>query len=164
MSILKQQVHSSPNFESLFIVMTHNSSVNFKLMYFLLWIKRSHQSLNFETFKCSGKNLPSSSYHHYTKNHISQVLEYHEKSKNIKKISIFYQLFRSKKDRISYLWKVQSKNFSVLKKHGIPWWRKHHLTSNFWIKRRPYFPSPNSSKQEPSHNMSFSFCAKFMFL
>ena len=34
---------------------------------------------------------------HYTKNHISQVLEYHEKFKNTKKISTFHQLFRSKK-------------------------------------------------------------------
>ena len=50
------------------------------------------------------------------KKHISQVLEYHEKFKNIKKLSTFRQLYRSKNDRISYLWKVQNKNFSVLKK------------------------------------------------
>ena len=56
--------------------------------------------------------------------------------------------FLDKKDRISYLWKVQNKTFFVLKKHGIPCWRKYHLTSTFWIKRRPYFPSPKSSKQE----------------
>ena len=85
---------------------------------------------------------------HYTKNHISQVLEYHEKFKNTKKISTFHQLFRSKKDRISYLWKVQNKNFSVLKKHDVPCWRKYHLTSTFWTKRRPYFPPLKSSKQE----------------
>ena len=85
---------------------------------------------------------------HCTKNHISQVLKYHEKFKNTKKISTFHQLFRSKKDRISYLWKVQNKNFSVLKKHGIPCWRKYHFSSPFWIKKRPYFPSLKSSKQE----------------
>ena len=39
--------------------MTHNSPVNFKLMHFLLWIKGSHQSPNFETFECSGENLPN---------------------------------------------------------------------------------------------------------
>ena len=39
--------------------MTHNSSVNFKLTHFLLWIKGSHQIFNFETFECSGKNLPN---------------------------------------------------------------------------------------------------------
>ena len=39
--------------------MTHNSSVNFKLTHFLLWIKGSHQIFNSETSKCSGKNLPN---------------------------------------------------------------------------------------------------------
>ena len=59
-SILKQQVNSSSNFASFFTVMIHNSSVNFKLMHFLLWIKGSHQGPNFETFESSGKNLPNS--------------------------------------------------------------------------------------------------------
>ena len=86
---------------------------------------------------------------HCTKSHISQFLEYHGKFKNTKKISTSHQLFRSKKDRISYLCIVQSKNFSVLKKHGISCWRKYHLTSTFWIKRRQYLPCPKSSKQEP---------------
>ena len=53
MSVLKQQVNSS----SFFIVMTHNSSGNFKLIHFLLSIKGFHQSPNFETFKCSAENL-----------------------------------------------------------------------------------------------------------
>ena len=35
------------------------SLVNFKLIHFLLWIKRSHQSPNFQAFKCPGKNLPN---------------------------------------------------------------------------------------------------------
>ena len=43
--------------------MTHNSSVIFKLIHFLLWIKGSHQSTNFETFECSGENLRYSSRH-----------------------------------------------------------------------------------------------------
>ena len=30
-------------------------------MHFLLWIKRSHQSPNFETYECSGENFPNSS-------------------------------------------------------------------------------------------------------
>ena len=63
MLILKQQVNSSSNFASFFIVMTHNSSVNFKLIHFLLWIKGSHQSPNFETFECAGENLRNSSCH-----------------------------------------------------------------------------------------------------
>ena len=61
MSILKQQVSSSSIFVSFFIVMTHNFSVNFKLIHFLLWTKGSHQNSNFDTFECSGENLPNSS-------------------------------------------------------------------------------------------------------
>ena len=62
MSILKRQVNSCLNFASFFF-MTQNSSVNFKLIQFLLWTKGSHQSLNSDTFKCSGKNLPYFSCH-----------------------------------------------------------------------------------------------------
>ena len=43
--------------------MTDKSSVNFKLIRFLLWTKRSHQSSNFDTSECSGQNLPNSSCH-----------------------------------------------------------------------------------------------------
>ena len=63
MSILKWQVNSSSSFASFFIVMTHNSSVNFKLMHFLLWTKGPHQSPNFDTFECSDENVPNSSCH-----------------------------------------------------------------------------------------------------
>ena len=58
MSILKWQVNSSLNFALFLIVMTHNSLVKLKLIPFLLWAKESHQSPNFDTFMCSGKNLP----------------------------------------------------------------------------------------------------------
>ena len=44
------------SYTSFFIVMTRNS-VNFKLIHFLLWIKGSHQSPNFETFEFSGESL-----------------------------------------------------------------------------------------------------------
>ena len=40
---------------------------------------------------------------HWTKNHIAQVLEYHEKLKNAKKILTFHQILDQKKDGISYL-------------------------------------------------------------
>ena len=62
-SVLNWQVNSSSNFASFFIVMTRNSPVNFKLIHFVLWIKGSHQSQNFETLECSGENLPNSSCH-----------------------------------------------------------------------------------------------------
>ena len=63
MSTLKWQVNSSLSFGSFFIVMTDNSSVDFELILFQFWIKESHQNPNFESFKCSGENLPYSSYH-----------------------------------------------------------------------------------------------------
>ena len=60
MSVLKWHVnYSSLNFALFFIVMTHNSSVNLKLIHFLLWIKGSHQSPSFDTFRSSGENLPN---------------------------------------------------------------------------------------------------------
>ena len=63
MSVLKWKVNFPSNFALLFIVMTHNSSVNFKLIPFLLWTKESHQGPNFDTFKCSAENLPNFSCH-----------------------------------------------------------------------------------------------------
>ena len=63
MSILKRQVKSSSVFASFFIVMTHNSTVNFKVIHFLLWAKGSYQSSNFDTFERSGENLSNSSWH-----------------------------------------------------------------------------------------------------
>ena len=63
MSVLKWQVNSSLNFGSIFIVVLHNSSVNFKLIHSLLLIKGSHRNRNIETFECSSKNLPNSSCH-----------------------------------------------------------------------------------------------------
>ena len=36
--------------------MTHNFSVSFKVIHFLLWTKGTHQSSNFDTFECSGVN------------------------------------------------------------------------------------------------------------
>ena len=59
MPVLKWQVSSSLNFALFFIIMTHNSSTSFKVIPFLLWTKGSHQSPNFDTFKCSGETLPN---------------------------------------------------------------------------------------------------------
>ena len=85
----------------------------------IIWKGRYIKVKSIDTVKCVRIiMLIKSSYIHCAKNHISQVLEYHEKFKNTKKTSTFHQLFRSKKYRISYLWKVQNKNFSIFKKHG----------------------------------------------
>ena len=62
-SILKRHVSSSSIFVSFFIVMTHNSSVNFKVIHFLLWEKRSNQNSNFDPFECSCENLPNLTCH-----------------------------------------------------------------------------------------------------
>ena len=59
MSELKWQANSSSNFPLFFIVMTLSSSENFKVLPFLVWAKGSHQSPNFDTFKCSRENLPN---------------------------------------------------------------------------------------------------------
>ena len=55
------KIHQIPHVMSFFIVMTHDSSVNFKFINFQLWTKGSHQSPNFDTFECSGEDLPNSS-------------------------------------------------------------------------------------------------------
>ena len=49
MSTLKWQINLTSNFASFFIVMTDNSSVDFKFIVFQLWIKGSHQNPNFAT-------------------------------------------------------------------------------------------------------------------
>ena len=81
----------------------------------------------------------------------------------VKKISSYINFLNQREDRISHLRKFQNKNFSVFRKLGIPCWRKYHLTSTFWIKRRQYFPSTKSSKQELPLNMNFSFRANSCF-
>ena len=73
-SILNRQVSSFSIFVS-FFVMTHNVSVNFRLIHFLLWTIGSHNS-NFDTFKCSGKNLPNSCHFPSNKSVFLQIL-YH---------------------------------------------------------------------------------------
>ena len=89
MSILKWQVNSSSNFALLCIVMTHNSTVNFKLIHFLLWIKGSHQSLNFETFVCSGENLPNSCHLWRHKSVFLQILRQSSVSSKITPLYFF---------------------------------------------------------------------------
>ena len=59
LSVLKWQVNSSSNFVLFFIVMTHYSSVNLKVILFLLWTIGPHQSRNFDSFRCPGENLPN---------------------------------------------------------------------------------------------------------
>ena len=89
MSILKWQVNSSSNFVSFFIFMTHNSSVDFKFIVFLLWIKGSHQNPSFETFNCSGENLLYSCHFPNHKSVFLQILHYPSVSWKIIPLYIF---------------------------------------------------------------------------
>ena len=92
MSIFKWEVNSSSNCASFIIVTRRNSFVNFKLIHFLLWTKGSHQSPNFDTFKCSGENLPNFSCHF--SNHKSVFLQILHHSSVSWKINALY-FFRS---------------------------------------------------------------------
>ena len=90
MPTLKWRVNSSSNFASFLIVMTDDSSVNFKLILFQLWSKGSHQNPNFETFKCSGENLPYSSCHFPNhKSFFLQILHHSSVSWKITPLYIF---------------------------------------------------------------------------
>ena len=88
--ILKWRVNSSSILALFFIVMTHNSSVNFKFINFLLWTKESHQSLNFDTFECSGEKLPNSSCHFPNQKSVSlQILHHSSVSWKITPLYLF---------------------------------------------------------------------------
>ena len=89
MLILKWQVNSSSNFVSFFIFMTHNSSVDFKLILFLLWIKGSHQNPNSETFNCSSENLPYSCHFPNHKSVFLQILHHPSVSWKITPLYLF---------------------------------------------------------------------------
>ena len=91
MPILKWQVNSSSHFASFFIFMTHNSSVDFKHILFLLWIKGSQPSFNFGTFNSSGENLPNSC---HVPNHKSVFLQILHHPSVSRKITLLY-FFRS---------------------------------------------------------------------
>ena len=77
MSVLNREVNSFSIFLTLFILMTHNSPVNLKLMHFQLWTKESHQSPNFETFKCSGENFSNSSCHFWKQKSVFLQILHH---------------------------------------------------------------------------------------
>ena len=62
MSILNWHVNSSSNFASFFIVMTHNSPENFKLIHFQLWTKRCYESPNFLNSSCQFRTDKSISF------------------------------------------------------------------------------------------------------
>ena len=89
-SILKWQLNSSSIFASFFIVMTHNSPVSFKLIYFQLWTKEFYQSPNFDTSKCFGENFPNSSCHFWKQKSVFlQILHQYSVQSNITSFYFF---------------------------------------------------------------------------
>ena len=132
MSILKWQVNSSSNFASFFIVMTHNSSVDFKLILFLLWIKGSHHYPNFETLNCSGENLLYSSCHF--PNHKSVFLQIlHHPSVSRKTTPLYF--FRS---NIKYFAKKEQMKAHVLETCECSG-EIFPNSCNFWNNRSVFF-------------------------
>ena len=136
MSVLKWKVNSSSNFALFFIVMTHNSSVNFKVIPFLLWTKESHQSPNFDTFKCSSENLPN----------FSSLFSTHK--------SVFLQNLHNS----SVLWKIIPLYFCSSKK--IYFGRKEPIQTHIFR-----LPSPRVKICEVPHDnfkttsqLLFNFC------
>ena len=143
MSIIKRQVISPSTFVSFFIVMTHNSSINFKVIPFLLWTKESHQSPNFESFKNSGENLPNFSCHF--PNHKSVFLQNLHNSSMSWKINFLYfcssnNIYLAQKESInvkifetfecsgqnssnsfSQFWKYKSIPLQILYPSSVPW-------------------------------------------
>ena len=90
MPILKRQVNSSSNFALFFLIMTHNSSVNFTFTHFLFWIIWSHQSPNFQTFEYSGEALSNSRSHFPNcKSVFLQTLHYSSVSWSITPLCLF---------------------------------------------------------------------------
>ena len=103
MLTLKWQVSSSSIFVSFFFVMTHNSTVNFKLINFLLWTKGPHQSSNFDTFECSGENVPNSSCRFpNNKSIFLQILHHSSMSRKITPLYLFSlnNIYFAQKERI----------------------------------------------------------------
>ena len=78
----------------IFGVKTHNFSVYFQFIHFLLWEKGSSQIFNFDTLKCSGQNLLSSSCLYFTQKKPIKV-EILRISRSRVKISQFLVIFET---------------------------------------------------------------------
>ena len=90
MLTLNGQINFFSNFESFFIVITNKSPVSFNFINFLLCIKASNESPNFETFVCSGENMPNSSSHFPKhKSVFLQILHHTLVSSNITPMYLF---------------------------------------------------------------------------
>ena len=106
MPVLKWQVSSSTNFTLFFIVMTHNFSLKFQVIHFLLWAKGSHQSPNFDTFECSGENLLNCLCHFPSnKSVLLQILHHSSTSWKITPLYFFISNIHTLHKRSPLKWK-----------------------------------------------------------
>ena len=155
MSVLKWQLNTSSNFALFFIGMTHNSSVNFKAIPFLLWTKGYHQSPNFDTFECSGENLPNSSCH-FSSNKSAFLQSLHPSSMSWKITPLYF--FSSKNIYFAQKEPIKVKIFETFECSGQnlsnslcqPWNGKSiplqilYPSSVSWITTPLYFFSSNN--------------------
>ena len=105
-------------------------------MHFLLWTKWSHESTNFDTFKCSDENFPNSSCH--IQNHkpvFLQILHYSSDSLKITSLYFFgqslYTLHKRKFWRIEcwdqnspnscHFWNNKSSFLQILRHASASW-------------------------------------------
>ena len=155
MSILKWQVSFSSIFVSFLIVMTINSSVNFKLIHFRIWSKGSHQSSNFDNFECS-ENLPNSSCHFPSDEPVFlQILHHSSMSWKITSLYFFssnntyfaqkepikvkiFQTFecsdQNLSNSLSQFWNDKSISLQILYPYSV-WWKIAPLYTLFWLKQ-----------------------------
>ena len=106
-TILNIQVNFFSNFVSFFIVTTHNTLVNLKLIYFPFWIKRPNKSPHLRLL-CSSENLPNSSCHFLShKSLFLQILHHSLASWNISPLyflaQILYTLVKSSPLKCKFL-------------------------------------------------------------
>ena len=137
MSILEWQVNSISNFASFFIVLMHNSPQIFKLIHFLLCIKGSNESPNFENFVCSGENLPNSSC--YFPNHQLVFLQVDS--------SLDFSSFFSV---ITF-----NSSVSLQLMHFLLWTKGSHENTNFDTFKCSDENLPNSACHFPNHKSVF---------
>ena len=156
MSILKWQVSFSSIFVSFLIVMTINSSVNFKVIHFRILTKGSHQSSNFDDLECSGKNLPNSSCHFPSNKPVFlQILHHSSMSWKITSLYFFssnnsyfaqkepikvkiFQTFecsdQNLSNSLSRFWNDKSISLQILYPYSVSW-KIAPLYTLFWLKQ-----------------------------
>ena len=119
----KRQVHSSPNFPSLFIVKKDYSSVLFWLNQYILYSKEPIKVNIFETFQCSGQN--------------SSIFVMSILKRQFDSSPNFVSLFSFMKDYSSVLFLAKT-TYTLLKKSSLKWRFLRLSSAQVRICRFPY--------------------------